>query len=300
MLFRRYRSAVAALMIILFLAEIAVRVAGLSDFPLYDADNVIGYIPKPSQFGKYLRKNDWQFNSQSMGAVEFVPSDAVDILLIGDSLVQGGNSYRQEDRLGPQLGKVTNQTVWPISAGSWALRNELKYLSLHPDIVERSDRLIFVVNSGDFGQASSWSCEKTHPRVYSKWATLYVFRRYVWDWEKCSESPKELVVPNGDWGSELGSLFSSLHARGKSMTFVLYPYKDEISGKKTLGELESHASEIMRESGKAGFSTVIVSVGRDPRWNHGFYRDGIHPSFEGTRVLAEIISAPDENTKLPR
>ena len=81
---------------------------------------------------------------------------------------------------------------------------------------------------------------------------------------------------------------------------VLYPYRDEISGKKTLDELESHASGILHEGEKTGASIAIFSVGRDARWNQGWYRDGIHPSFEGTQVLAEIIGGPNENTKLPR
>ena len=108
----------------LALIEIAIRISGIIDFPLYDADNHIGYIPKPNQSGSFLRTHDWQFNSLSMGASEFKPSDTVvDTLLIGDSVVLGGNPYKQSDRLGPQLQKIRGGNVWPISAGSWGLRN---------------------------------------------------------------------------------------------------------------------------------------------------------------------------------
>ncbi len=44
-----------------------------------------------------------------------------------DVLLVGGNPLGKVERLGPQLAKVTSQSVWPISAGSWALRNELAY-----------------------------------------------------------------------------------------------------------------------------------------------------------------------------
>ena len=61
----------------------------------------------------------------SMAAAgEFAPSpEAFDVLLIGDSLVLGGNKYRLEDRLGPQLSQLTGLPIWPIAAGSWSLRN---------------------------------------------------------------------------------------------------------------------------------------------------------------------------------
>ncbi len=55
--------------------------------------------------------------------------------------------------------------LWPISAGSWALRNELAYLRVNPDVVTQIDALVFVFNSGDFAEASSWKCELTHPRT---------------------------------------------------------------------------------------------------------------------------------------
>ncbi|MGU5731348.1 hypothetical protein ACV1DR_20970 [Aeromonas jandaei] len=118
----------------LALIEIGIRISGIIDFPLYDADNHIGYIPKPNQSGSFLRTHDWQFNSLSMGATEFRPTDKdTDTLLIGDSIVLGGNPYKQGDRLGPQLQLIHGGNVWPISAGSWALRNELVYLNLHPE-----------------------------------------------------------------------------------------------------------------------------------------------------------------------
>lgn len=194
---------VGALALLLVPAEIAVRISGIVDFPLYVANNEIGYIPAPSQSGDFLRKNHWQFNSKSMGALEFAPSDAVDTLLIGDSVVLGGNPYREEDRLGPQLKTVLQHPVWPISAGSWGLRNELQYLKLHPEVVQSSDQIIFVSNNGDFGEASSWSCEKTHPRSHPAWATLYVFKKYVWDWESCGQVPSNLLVTPGNWKTDL-------------------------------------------------------------------------------------------------
>lgn len=278
------------------LVEVGIRISGIADFPLYDADSQIGYIPKPSQTGDFLRKNHWQFNSKSMGALEFSPSNAIDNLLVGDSVVLGGNPFRQEDRLGPQLSRMIGQPVWPIAAGSWALRNELTYLRIHPEVVKNVDRIIFVLNNEDFDQASSWSCEKTHPRSHPILASVYAFRKYVWDWETCGQISDKFLVPPGNWKPELHQFLSGEQARTKQIIFFLYPNKSEVLGEKSLGvDLEPHAQEIINESSTP---VSVYSVGRDARWKSDLYRDSIHPSVAGNRILAEIISKPASNTQL--
>lgn len=276
--------------------EIAARAAGAVDFPVYEANNEIGYIPKASQSGSFLRKNDWYFNAKSMGASEFSPSAGTDLLLIGDSIVYGGNPYRREDRLGPQLQKAAGIAVWPISAGSWALRNELAYLRSNPDVVAQVDRFVFVLNAGDFNQASSWSCEATHPRSRPVWAGLYLFQKYVWDWHPCGAVPENLKVPDGDWKRELKAFLASPGVQGKPIDFFLYPALPEMSGQGSPSErVENHAQAVREVAGDA---VSLFSVGRDPRWSTKYYRDGIHATPEGNAVLAGIIHAPRAEDRL--
>jgi len=273
----------------LALIEIAIRISGIIDFPLYDADNHIGYIPKPNQSGSFLRTHDWQFNSLSMGASEFKPSDTVvDTLLIGDSVVLGGNPYKQSDRLGPQLQKIRGGNVWPISAGSWGLRNELIYLNLHPAVVAAVDELIFVLNSGDFAEASSWACEETHPRSYPIYATAYIVKKYLYNWSPCGATPPELKVPDGDWKKELSQFLHSDLVRKKKVVVFLYPDKQEFENSALSGErLGAHVSELVA----AGVKN-IHNIQNDSRWDIPFYRDSIHPNTKGTQILASIINTP--------
>ncbi len=108
----------------LVLAEGAAQLSGVVDLPIYEANNQIGYIPAPNQSGKFLHKNDYRFNEYSMGAGSFSPDPArFNLLLVGDSIVLGGNPLAESDRLGPQLEKRAGWQVWPVSAGSWALQN---------------------------------------------------------------------------------------------------------------------------------------------------------------------------------
>ncbi len=296
---RRTVFVLSLLALIPVVAEVAVRFSGISDFPIYQANEKIGYIPAPSQSGEFLRRNHWQFNSKSMGAPEFSPSRAKDTLLIGDSIVLGGNPYREEDRLGPKLAAALKNPVWPISAGSWALRNELKYLKLHPEVVQEIDEFIFIINSGDFDEASSWSCERTHPRARPIWSTLYVFKKYVWDWEDCGTIPLELTVPKGSWKADLREFLTNEQVRNKPISFFLYPNKEEMEG----GDksfLEYHSAEVLIEAKASNSVVSIFSVAKDARWRPTFYRDGIHPTIEGTRILADIIASPASGSALSK
>jgi hypothetical protein len=52
---------------------------------------------------------------------------------------------------------LTGWQVSPISAGSWALQNELTYMRQHPDILQKMDAVLILSNAGDFGEPSSWA-----------------------------------------------------------------------------------------------------------------------------------------------
>lgn len=291
-----YKKLAIALPLLLIAVELGVRASGITDFPLYDANSEIGYIPSPSQSGSFLHKNSWEFNSLSMGAGPFIPTDGVNTLLIGDSIVLGGNPYRQADRLGPTLQRVSNNTVWPISAGSWSLRNELIYLRTHPEVLQKIDNFIFVLNSEDFQQASSWGCETTHPRSYPISAAYYVFQKYVYNIHPCNGVAAELAVEDGDWKNDVKEFVASEYVKGKSIDFFLYPKKSE-AAKITLAEsdLEIYASKLKQ---KGDENVRVYSVVRDTRWSPKYYRDEIHPSIEGTQTLASIINSPAHDIEL--
>ena len=291
-----YKKIAIAIPILLIAVELGIRATKITDFPLYDANSEIGYIPKPSQSGSFLHSHSWEFNSLSMGSGPFKPSEAVDTLLVGDSVVLGGNPYRQEERLGPRLQVEIQNAVWPISAGSWSLRNELIYLKQHPDVVKNIDNFIFVLNSEDFDQASSWSCNATHPRSSPTIATAYVFQKYIYNWNQCGEPLKEFKVEPGDWKKEVTDFLAEKAIEGKSVTFFLYPNKNEQLGNSPVASaLEKYATDLLSSQNS---SVKVFSVSRDPRWSVGFYRDSIHPTPEGTKVLASILSTPNKAAEL--
>ncbi|MFN3547628.1 MAG: hypothetical protein ACK4U0_09065 [Mesorhizobium sp.] len=266
----------SGIIVVLGIAEIGVRTAGFVDFPLYLADSRIGYIPIPNQSGSFMNSNDWAFNELSMGTPEpFNPSPIeTDILLIGDSVVFGGNPYKQGDRLGPQLARATGDAVWPISAGSWALQNQLNYLADHPEVVQAVDQIVFLLNGGDFGEPTSWRTDLTHPRSQPLSAVAYLATKYILK-PTAQPTPAEMIVPTRDWRGDLVSFAATTTV---PITVVIYPDRDGLDDLSAAAELPDLGVD------------RIISIGDDSRWSKSLYRDAIHPTPEGTGVLATIIA----------
>lgn len=266
-------------------AELYVRYAGYVDFPIYVADSRIGYIPKPGQSGNFMNKNDWVFNNMSMGTeLPFeTHADKIDILLVGDSVVLGGNLYRQLEKLGPILQAVSGAQVWPISASSWSLQNELQYIADHFETLEAVDRIVLVLNSGDFGSPSSWTSEYIHPRTRPVFATWYLFRKYVHP--KRAETNSPLPVTSRDPFDELVRIANKFR---KPIDIWLYPDR----GQNLSTELweTSIAHPLARLRSTAPFNVTIHDGQTLFRLNADDYRDAIHPTGEANKKIAKAIA----------
>mgnify|MGYP001810270123 CR=1 FL=1 len=219
-------------------------------------------------------------------AAPFVPTPAEDLMLVGDSIVFGGNPYRQADRLGPLLQQRSGSTVWPVSAGSWGIVNQAAYLARHPEAIRGADRIVFLWNGGDFGEGSSWVCDRNHPREKPLLAVPYLIDRYLVRWRECRETPPHLRLASKAWLPMLRSALEG--ARDKPVAVFLFPDRNNT----LLGDFE-RLETLGREAAALNHPQLTVhSIGRDPRWNAGLYRDDIHPTPEGNAVLADIIARP--------
>ncbi|MCA1392272.1 hypothetical protein I6F20_24680 [Bradyrhizobium sp. IC3123] len=218
------------------------------------------------------------FNELSMGVAEpFRPDEnARNILLVGDSLVMGGNLTDQPQRLGP-LMNVLCPRVWPVGAGSWAFLNELRYLHQHADILSSLTRIVFVLNSADFGEASRWISERTHPTQRPVLALWYVIDKKLFP---AREAPP---IGDSDWRSEFAWLRREYPG---PITIVLYPTRAEVLDARSRSVNLNAAGEGI---GSGMTSYVVIADGQD--WSSSSYRDEIHPTDEGNAKLARRIVA---------
>jgi hypothetical protein len=200
--------------------------------------------------------------------------------LIGDSVVQGGNTLRQRDRLGPQLQRISCSRIWPISAGGWAFLNELRYLRVHQALLQNTDRIIFVLNSGDFVAGSIWKSEFDHP-IYRPWlASIYVLRKYVLS----SASTEEPAPETDEWRFELSWLVSAF---SKPIVIALYP---DLYESKDRALRASQLDFRQRQIAAVSAAIKIINIADVGGYGPSFYRDDIHPSSYGNKVLAKILS----------
>ena len=284
-----------ALAMLLGATELAVRLGGAVDFPLYVVDDGIGYMVKPDQHGAFLNKNHWVFNERSMGVSQrWEPVGHLNLLLIGNSIIMGGNPYDAPDKLAPLLqARLGNRaTVWPIATGGWTTVNESVYLQRNPDVVQANHFFVWEYMHGGLSQLSQARGEYVFPRNKPWCATCYLVRRYVLpliiDFNT-SELP-----PTGDRSAANLALFEQqvsalCAASGNKIPGILlfYPGASEYAGMQRGIDYVTDRIELQRIAASHGI--LIVDVAQSPLWNARLYRDGTHPTAEGNRVLAAIL-----------
>ncbi len=248
----------------LLAAEVGARAIGAVDFPTYDANPVTGYIPTANTAGRLLGR-DWVFNEHHMGvAAPFAPTAATDVVLIGDSLVYGTSSYRQNQRLGPNLQALSGVTVWPVGAGSWSVANELAYLNANPEVVAGADRLVFIVNYADIQSGSVWKSDLTHPRHHPVSAVAYLAAKTLF--KPASDDPRF-----GEEGPVLADWRAFAARYGRRIDVILYPNKAMLTDPAKLKAYRDRLALL------AAPNVVFHDLTLDPRWTPDDYLDNIHP-----------------------
>jgi hypothetical protein len=296
---KKTKLIILSLCAVLVGVEIAVRMSGLVDFPIYSVDSEIGYIPKENQSGAFLNKNDWYFNDKNMPIEQnWQPNlSHKNILLIGNSIIMGGNPFRQKDKLTPQIqAHIGDQAfVWPLAAGGWTQVNEMVYLERHPEIIAKADFFAWEYMAGGLSQATPWQGEYVFPTHRPIVATLYVLRRYIlprfFSFLQASELPSTGKTNQAnlvEFDDELEKLARSIK-KPRTGIIWLYPKAAELEEARQGKEWLPERQEIKKLANK--YSLKIVDVAAKPEWNESLYRkDGVHPTVEGNRVLAAILS----------
>lgn len=262
-------------------AEFALRLMGVINFPLFDANARIGYIPRPQQIGVFAGRTAWEFNERSMGTWRPFEPGNNDIVLVGDSIVFGGTKHRSFERLGPQLELATGTMVWPISTPSWALQNELQYLLDNPDVLAAAGRLVIVVNKEDFGNPASWRSDLTHPRSRPRSALVYLIRKAFarWIYKRKLPFKDQYRVPSASYIAMFRDVAAQVR---KPIDVVFYAHRaDFVAG-------NYRAAAALDDLAREG--AVIHLATTADNWSADFYEDTVHPTPEGLRRLATTIA----------
>jgi hypothetical protein len=158
---------------------------GFCNAPLYISDPDFEYIYAPNQevkrFGNIIRTNNYSMRSE-----EVSPTDSVVVLLIGDSVVNGGSLTDQDSLASTYLEKRLSATlnkrvrVLNIAAGSWGPDNVAAYLKKYG--LFQAKLICLVTSSHDahdiMGHEMVVGVDPNMPDKQYKSAILEVWDRY--------------------------------------------------------------------------------------------------------------------------
>ncbi|MFC5412544.1 hypothetical protein ACFPMF_24680 [Larkinella bovis] len=286
---KRIRIGVLAGLGILLLVELIGRHYGLTTYPLYDASAEFEYVLKPNQRVTIYR-NRFETNTFSMRSKPVSSGDSTVVLLLGDSVVNGGNAVDQdslassllEEELFLKYGKKIR--VLNISDKTWSPDNVVAYLKKFG--LFQADMLLLVANSGDAFDPMTFrpvvGVAPTHP------AENHLFAwQSLWDkmapmlMEKIAVKPE--IVPLVEKKEPFVKGFSDLDSLAHRLQIPLSLYLH-----RTQSELRAHTLD---EGGVA-----IVDFCKRKQipftintFQSDFFIDDIHLNHKGQRALAKDL-----------
>ena len=289
------KIALAALVfcIFLLLVELAGRYYGLTNYPLYDASTEYEYLLKPNQDVRIYR-NRFTTNEFSMRSAPVAKTDTLVVLLVGDSIINGGNSIDQdslastlvENELLRKYGKKIR--VLNISDKTWSPDNVVAYLKKFG--LFGADMILLVANSGDAFDPMTFQpivgVTSTHPDkndafawpklVVKSWAT--VEDRYFRPEgpankeEKIAEEPENLVKG-----------FADLDSLSKQLKIPFFLYLHRSQSELTKNNVD-RGGLVIEEFCKKNHIPMRIN-----RMDFDMFNDEIHLNSKGQKALAKDL-----------
>lgn len=279
---------------LLISAEIYLRYAGFGSYPIYDIDNEIQYIPAANKHGTYRKRDTWFFNNRHMGNIlNWSPEIHPNLLLIGNSIVLGGDTFSPEDRLGPLLEKDLGRryTVWSVAANAWSNVNEMTYLDRNADVLHNADAVIAEYMEDDLIVPAVWPGYYVFPDHKPWILTEYIFIRSVLHHLRRAQAAflnldsTPTRVPNEAQLQRFKELVASV-AKDHKMVIFIYPMLKNLQNKSEWREVIAPIEGLCRTT-----MANCVDIGQEPAWNERAYTsDGVHPTVEGDKILASILA----------
>jgi GDSL-like Lipase/Acylhydrolase family len=210
-----------ALVLLIGLLEILLRLLfGFGSPLIYKADPDIGYLLAPNQkvrrFGNQIEINEYSMRSNSIVADR--PDSTLRVLMIGDSIVNGGWWTDQKDILSAMVAKqiIAKQGSSPFptievlnaSANSWSPRNELAYLKRFG--LFASQMVVLVINTDDLFATAPTPLPVGHDRNYPDrrppLALVEVAQRFL----PSPPLPEELKAVYEEGGDRVGKVLDAI------------------------------------------------------------------------------------------
>ncbi|MCU0543562.1 MAG: SGNH/GDSL hydrolase family protein [Oscillatoriaceae cyanobacterium Prado104] len=301
--------------VLLVLLELLLRLLGLGNPLIYVADTECGYLLAPDRavrrLGNRIEINEYSMRTGSIAPLP--PPDTLRVLLLGDSVANGGWWTHQTDTISelmarqlrqefqksqlPQIPSKVNYSDFEVlnaSANSWGPRNQLAYAKKFG--LFGSKVVVLLLNTDDlFASAPNAAVvgrDRAYPDRKPPLATVELLNRYLLPAVPAPTAPptesSDKVVCNLE---AIRHIKSMTDAAGSQFLLALTPKKHEF-GESGPHDWEVKARERLAELVETEKITYINFL---PIFNSAaelatLYRDSIHLSPQGNQLVSKTIS----------
>ncbi|NDJ18723.1 SGNH/GDSL hydrolase family protein [Myxacorys almedinensis] len=309
-----------ALGVAILSAELILRfVVGLGTPPLWQADEETGYQFQPNQevyrFGKRIKFN--QYSQRSDEIVLPKPSDTLRIMMLGDSVLNGGVFSDQQQtitelfkvRLAQTESKAESKVdVLNAAAGGWGIGNAVRYLQKFGTF--ESDVVIFQIGTSDLtqpmsqgkhiGQSPSFPDRTPSCAIEEAWVR-YIVPRWqrlkkaaVVASEPASETSFKPLRSNATelFSQNMQTLKTAIQQLKAKQIPVIVLYTPNIDDVGLTGTVPTYKPEFFNLLNSLQVPVVDIQAA----WANlpdttiaSYYADHIHPTETGNRAIADLL-----------
>lgn len=294
---------------LLVVLEVGLRsLFGFGNPLTYVTDEQIGYLLAPTQrtrrFGNRIEINQYSMRSPAISLTR--PASTLRVLLLGDSIANGGWWTDQADILSAMIGRqmesavadtAFNQVeVLNASANSWCPRNELAYLQRYGTFDAQA--VVLLINTDDlFGTAPTSvpvGRDRYYPSSKPPLALIEAFTHFVLPYAP----PPEMAVVNAEGGDRVGANLEAIkkiqtivHDADAQFLLAMTPLVRE-TGSPGPRDYEVLARDRLNELTRTQKITYIdfLPLFNDAQQPDSLYRDNIHLSSQGDQLVCETIT----------
>ena len=272
--------------------EITTRYFGLHQYPLFIESAEFEYIHKPNQTTK-IYGNKFTTNEYSMRSKPISTNDTSVILLIGDSVLNGGNTIDQDNLASTIIeNKLNNKSkknirVLNISSYTWGPDNIYAYLKKYGTF--SADLIIYICNSGDAYDPMTFEqvvgVSDTHTKHNYSLGTIKLTEK-VLNLIKDRLNKKIDVVEQKPHRLTAG--FSNINDLSNKLNIPLliyiHPDVQEIDNKK-YNEEGTLIIDFYKSKNRAVIKELDLGIQKK------YYKDNIHFNTEGQQFMSENLLA---------
>ena len=304
------RITIAAVVVVAIVCagEFALRFGlGLGSPALIQPDPLVGYYFRPNQqvwrFGRHIRYNAYGQRSDPVDALPHVAG--LRVLLVGDSVLNGGALTDQSDTIGELLkGRLRDSgkavEVIAASAGGWSIDNRLGYLRKFGTF--GSNIVIVQVGTEDLSQPMNWYKAgdpdmPAHPpqlalsEAYTRYLPQVVRRLYASAPQPAIDQPLNIEHrPQFEHNLEsLRTIVSIIREQHGVPVLLHNPLRREL----VTASVAPFATEMLESVHNQGVAIIDLQT----EWRDTpkaviarYFRDEHHFTPEGNQAVADVIS----------